>query len=124
MYRRLLLIAVAGTLIGTASARTLKMLEGGYEAALAEVTLPGSIAGTLIFRPSCTSCAPQVHSVDSGTTYHIGVVGPALPLAEFLVRVDELRDLTGNDQGIAVGIAYSLETNRITWIRVFPPVSR
>ena len=121
MYRKLLLIAVAGALIGTAGARTIEMLDGAYEATLNEVTLPGGAAGTLIFRPSCSSCEPRVHTVDSDTTYHIGPARRALPLAEFLAQVAELRQLTGSEQAIAVGIFYSLDTNRVTRIRVYPP---
>jgi hypothetical protein len=124
MYRRLLLIAVAATLIGAANARTLEILEGAYEAELSEVTLPGGTAGTLIFRPPCDSCDPRVHSVDSSTTYHIGAAGPALALADFLDRVEELRELPGNERSIAVGIFYSLETNRITRIRIYPAVTQ
>ena len=82
--------------------------------------MPGGSAGTLIFRPPCASCDARVHSVDSGTTYHIGAAGPALSLEDFLDRVDELRELPGNAQSIAVGIFYSLETNRITRIRIYP----
>ena len=123
MYRRLLLIAVAGALIGAANARTLEILEGAYEAVLSEVTLPGSAAGTLIFRP-CPSCDPRVHTVTGSTTYHIGPSGRPLPLAEFLAQVEELRQGPGGAQSIGIGIFYSLETDRITRIGVYPPVSR
>jgi hypothetical protein len=112
MYRRLMLMAVAAVLIGTASARTFEALEGAYEAVLADVTFPSSIAGTLIVK-MCSTCEATALSVDSGTVY-VGTNGRPLPLAEFLESVAALRQAPGGEQGSAVGVYYSLETNRVT----------
>jgi hypothetical protein len=121
MYRRLLLIAAAGALlIGTASARTLEIVEGAYEAALADVTLPGSIAGTLIVR-ICGTCEAKAHQVDSATVY-IGPDRKPKPFAEFLAAVAQLRATPGGEQSTSFAIFYNIETNRVTKVSVHSDV--
>jgi hypothetical protein len=116
MNRRLVLIAVAATLIGTAGARTLEIVEGAYETVLADVTFPGSIAGTLILK-MCDTCDAKALAVDSGTVY-VGPDGQRKPLAEFLDDVARLRAAPGGEQSSAVGVFYSLETDRVTRVRL------
>lgn len=117
MYRKLLLIAVAGTLIGTAGARTLEVVEGSYEAVLADVTLPGGIAGTLIVK-MCSTCESTSLRVDSGTVY-VGADGKQKPLADFLTDADLLRDTAGGERTTGVGVFYELETGRVTRVRLY-----
>jgi hypothetical protein len=112
MYRRLILMTFAAALIGTASARTFEAVEGAYEAVLGDVTFPSSIAGTLIVK-MCSTCEATALSVDAGTVY-LGTNGRPLPLVEFLESAAALRQAPGGEQGSAVFVFYSLETNRVT----------
>lgn len=100
----------------TASARTLELIEGAHEVALAEVTLPGSPVGTVFFR-ACGTCDPQGMTVMPQTVYEIG--GRSFRHREFLEAVDELHDNGGNATAM-VTIFYDLESNRVTRIAVFP----
>ena len=112
MYRRLLLIAAAGALIGTASAKTLEIVEGAYEAVLGDVSFPGSTAGTLIVR-MCSTCDPVALRVDSATVY-VGPDKKQKTFADFIEAVAQLRSATGGERTTAVGVFYNVETNRVT----------
>jgi hypothetical protein len=118
MYRRLMLIAVAGALIGTASARTFEAVEGAYEAVLADVVLPGSVAGTLIIR-MCATCDAMSLPVSAATGY-VGPNGQSLELADFLESAVELRRVPGGEQTTGVGVFYNLETKRVTRVSLHP----
>lgn len=121
MHRRIFALMVASLMAGTAwGARTIEFLEGSYEARLSNITFPSSTAGTLIFRP-CSTCDGRAHQVDSSTVYS-GPDGP-LPLDRFLDKVAELRQTAGGNESTAVGVYYSLDTNRITRVILFPGVT-
>jgi hypothetical protein len=111
MIRRLLLIATAGTLISTAGARTLEIVEGAYEAMLGDVQFPAGIAGTLRVR-MCQGCESKVLQTD-GTTLYFVADGRQTPLADFLAEVERVR-AAGGEGSSAVGVFYSLETGRVT----------
>jgi hypothetical protein len=111
MYRRIFVVALASLLCGTASAKTLELVEGAYEAALDDVILPGSVAGTLILQV-CDSCDAISLPVNSDTVY-IGTSG-AMSLADFRDHVADIRQNAAASQTTAVGVYYNLETNRIT----------
>ncbi len=118
MYRRLFLIAVAGTLIGAANARTLEVVEGAYEAVLGDVTLPDSADGSIVVR-MCGTCSPTRLPVDSGTKY-IGVDGRPKALVDFLADAELLRGATDGEHTTGVGVFYDIETGRVTRIRLYP----
>jgi len=118
MFRKLLLIAVAGTLIGVANARTLEIVEGAYEAVLSDVILPGSIAGTLIMK-MCATCESTSLRVNSDTVY-VGADGREKPLADFLIDANLLRDAADVERSTGVGVFYDMESLRVTRIRLYP----
>jgi hypothetical protein len=118
MYRKLLLIAVAGTLIGAANARTIEIVEGAYEAVLGDVTLPESADGNLVVK-MCVTCASTRLEVDAGTIY-IGADGRQKQLADFLVDAELLRDMVGGERSTGVGVFYDIETRRVTRVRLYP----
>jgi hypothetical protein len=120
MYRRLLLMAVTATLIGTAAAKTLELVEGAYEAELGNVSFPGSSGGLVIFR-MCPTCESSALPVDSRTLY-VGADGRQKPLADFLDEVARLRAAAGAERSSAVGIFYDLGTRRVTRIRLHAEV--
>lgn len=99
--------------VGSAQ-RTIELVENGIEAALGDVTLPGSLAGTVIVQ-SCETCEIRSLRVSAETRFFIGESN--LPLAEFTSEVDRIRDTAGSD-GTMVGIFYSRESGRVTRIRV------
>ena len=118
MYRSLLLIAVAGTLIGAANARTLEIVEGAYEAVLGDVTFPESTDGTLVVK-MCVTCVSTRLEVDAGTVY-VGADGRRKPLVDFLVDAELLRDAVGGERTTGVGVFYDIETRRVTRVRLYP----
>jgi hypothetical protein len=111
MNRIMIPITLACLCMTAVAARTLELIEGAYEAVLADVIFPAHIAGDLIVR-LCPDCEPHVLPVESGTAY-IGSTGP-MSLEEFLADVDVIRRTPDGNSTTAVGVFYSLETNRVT----------
>ena len=118
MLRRIMLIAVAGVLIGVANARTLELVEGAYEAVLGDVTLPGSADGSIVVR-MCATCTPTRLDVDASTRY-IGADGRQKPFADFLADAARLSAVTDGERTTGVGVFYNLETGRVTRVRLYP----
>jgi hypothetical protein len=83
---------------------------------LTNVIMPNSQGGVVVFK-SCPGCESTGRAVDSRTRYLLG--DSEVPLADFLVAVEELRASPGA-QGVFVGVHYDLKTNAITRIRVVP----
>jgi hypothetical protein len=93
------------------------MVEGAYEVMLGNVSLPRSTAGTAAFR-TCDGCDTIGLRVDARTQFQI--TGQSLPLADFLVAVDEIHDREGGTATF-VAIYYDLDTTTVTRINVVPP---
>jgi hypothetical protein len=117
MYRRIIPLTLALLSLSAAAGQTLKLVDGAYEAVLADVTFPSSTAGNLVVK-MCATCDAQVLPVDSGTAF-VGANGP-VPLQDFLEKVAELRQTPNGNQTTAVGVFYNLETNRITRVSLHP----
>jgi hypothetical protein len=98
------------TLTGPVSGRSLEMIEGAYEAVLADVTFPARPVGNLIVRP-CTGCDPVVLSVDASTVYETSA-GP-VTLPELMDLVDGLRR-SAPGAGTAVTVFFALDSNKVT----------
>jgi hypothetical protein len=120
MYRKLLLMAATVLLAGAAPAKTLELVEGGYEAVLGDVSFPGSSAGLVVFK-MCPTCESRALPADARTVY-VGADGRQKPLAEFLDEVAALRATAGGDRTTAVGIFYDLEARRVTRVRLHADV--
>jgi hypothetical protein len=111
-------ILLAGMVAGTAHAfRVIEEVENSVELALGEVTLPRDPTGTVQYRP-CATCSTVTHAVSQGTTYRLN--GRALPLAEFLVEVEDIRRRPSVEARAVAFVYFDLNTkdvNRVT-IRV------
>ncbi len=92
--------------------RVIELIEGAYEALLADVVLPASTAG-FVTLPPCSTCPPTSLGVDSNTVYL--VENAALPFADFLAAAGALIG-SGRGRDAAVYVFYDLETKRVTRI--------
>lgn len=117
MYRPIIAIAIACASVNAGAAQTLQLVEGAYELLLADVTLPSSSAGNVVFK-MCANCDTQILAVDSGTSY-VAQTGP-ISLDDFRATVAEIRQAPDGNQTTAVGVFYNLETNRVTRVSLHP----
>jgi hypothetical protein len=111
--------ALALTLLlaaGAAAQNDFELIEGAYESSLANVIMPNNAGGVVVFK-TCRACESTGRAVDSRTRYLLG--DRELPLADFLVAVEEIRASPGA-QAAFVGVYYDLKTNAITRIMVVP----
>lgn len=108
-----LLFAMA--LAAAADTRTLEIVEGAHELRFGNVSFPGSITGTVIFK-DCASCDSTALRVTAATTYRTAR-GPA-ELPAFLERVAELEDAAPDTDSTPVTIFYSMATGRVTRISI------
>jgi hypothetical protein len=111
-------LALALSLSGIAAARDFEMLEEAHEIVLADVTLPTSAAGAVVFRP-CADCDTVRLQVSARTRYLIG--GRELALPDFLLAVDTVRQRTGGDTDTVVAVFTDVSTQRVMRIAVSPP---
>jgi len=95
---------------GASATRVLELIEGAYEAMLADVVLPASTAGFVTF-PPCSTCPPTSLGVDNRTVYLVD--GAALPFSDF-IQAASLLTASGRAREAAVYVFYDLETKRVT----------
>ncbi len=117
MTRALLTLALTAAFSGNLLARDLELVESAYELSLGDVTMPGSTAGSVIFRP-CETCDTVSLRVSSTTRYFLGNRGVAL--ADFLSAVDELRKQNGANAQSPVTVFYGIQNRQVTRISVKP----
>jgi len=109
-------IAIGSLLLaGAVSAQTLEIKETAHELALGDITLPGSTAGTLVFR-SCAECDPVALPVNASTAY-IGAQG-AMALADFTAWVGDLRRTPGANDSTFVTVFRDAQSGKVTRIQV------
>jgi hypothetical protein len=118
MMRAIVTLVLALSLSGIAAARDFEMLEEAHEIVLAEVALPSSAAGAVVFRP-CADCDTVRLQVSSRTRYLIG--GREVALPDFLLAVDAVRQGTGGETDTVVAVFTDVSTQRVTRVAVFPP---
>ena len=111
------LLAAATILIGTAEAREMTLVEGAYEASLGNVTMPGSTAGTVLFR-TCNDCDTTGLRVSSATVFQVS--GTPMTYADFTRAVEAIRQTDGGNGMTLVAIYYDLERTTVTRINVLP----
>jgi len=109
--RYIALSVVASLLVAGVSARTLEVVEGSYEAILANVVVPQSTPGSLTVS-SCASC-PAVTLITDSDTIYVGISG-IVSLQDFRTEVAALRETITGNQTTAVGVFYQAGTNRVT----------
>ena len=104
-------------LIGPASAQPVALVEAATEAALGDVDFAAGAAGQLRVR-RCTSCAYQTLSLTAGTRYRFAAT--ALPRAEFLARVTELRSQPAARERASLTIFHLAGSSDVTRIALHP----
>lgn len=103
-------VAALGITANAFGTRVLEQIEGAYEASLADVVMPASAAGYVIF-PTCSTCGRISLGVTSETTYLIERA--PVPLADFLEAADAFAQSSRASRA-AVYVFYDLETKRVT----------
>jgi hypothetical protein len=120
MIRSILALGLALTLAAGAVANDFELIEGAYELSLANVILPDSQGGVVVFK-TCRDCESAGRAVSSRTRYLLGERELALP--DFLAAVDEIR-ASPSGKSAFVGVYYDLKTNAITRIVVIPETAQ
>lgn len=118
MTRVFVTLALALALSGTALARDLELVEGAYELSLEGTIMPGSTAGSVIFRP-CDTCDRVSLRVDSHTQYLLNDRRLALP--DFNAGIEAIRARDGAVEQTTVTVYYGLENRQVTRISVQAP---
>jgi len=111
--RLLPMIVATGAFAAATSAsatRVLELIEGAYEAFLADVVLPASTAG-FVTLPPCSTCPPISLGVDASTLYVVESSAVAFP--DFVVEANTLAR-SGRARRAAVYVFYDLDTKRVT----------
>ena len=112
--RRSITLATAALLLlasnaALAQGSTLRLVERSYEVTPQNMlTLPGSTAGSLIFR-TCDDCTSLTRRVSAETVYLLN--DRAVPLAEFTAFVNAWLDRSSGQA--AVGVYVDRETERV-----------
>jgi adenine deaminase len=84
--------------------------EDAYELGLGEVSLPGSEAGTVIFK-ACDDCKTQSMRVTGTTIYKVG--GRTVTLKEFTEAAEEFRKQQGATSQTIVYVFYDVKSRRV-----------
>lgn len=114
MTRQILATIALLLLIDTAGAvRVLEQVERPVELNLGDITF--SSGGTTISFSECGTCGLSTHRLMDSTVYEVN--DQVLPLVEFLLVIEEIRDRNGDDKAFA-GVFLDLESGRVTRIEV------
>jgi hypothetical protein len=114
MIRGLLIIALSLAAAGAqAQGHTLKPLERSYELELADIVLPGSIAGSVIVTP-CEECDAATHRVSAATIYVLN--GQPVTFEEFIDTAQSRRNVR---EITSAGVYIDLESERVNRILLF-----
>ena len=111
-----LMALLAGVFTTTAHAfRVLEQVEYSVELMLRDLRLPTDAAGTVQYR-ACATCTVMTHTVTAETKYVLN--DRALPLAEFLAAVDEIRDRPTVADRTITGVFLDINTKRVNKVVV------
>ena len=114
MTRQILATIALLLLIDTASAvRVLEQVERPVELNLSDIAF--SSGGTTISFSECAACGLSTHRLMDSTVYEVN--DQALPLVEFLLAIEEIRDRNGDDKAFAA-VFLDLESGRVTRVEV------
>jgi hypothetical protein len=94
--------------------RVLEQQEDAYELPLVEVLLPGSEAGSVIFK-ACEDCRTTALRVGAATRYFVN--GVEVELAELLRLAEDARQSAGADSA-AVYLFFDIESQRVNRLRL------
>ena len=84
--------------------------EDAYELRLGEVSLPGSEAGTVIFK-ACDDCKTQSMRVSGTTIYRVN--GRTVTLADFTKAAEDFRKRDGGISKTVVYVFYDIKSRRV-----------
>lgn len=101
-----------------AQGSTLRLVERSYELMPHDVTLPSSIAGSLIFT-TCDGCSSITRRVSAETVYLLN--DRAVPLAEFTAFVNAWLDAASGQAAIGVYVDRESERVKRVLFRYFNP---
>jgi hypothetical protein len=93
--------------------RIIAQEEDAYELPFGEVSLPGSTAGTAIFKP-CDDCKTQSMRVTHTTVYQVH--GRMVSYVDFMAAAEEYRKRDGGASNTAIYLFYNIKSRRITRI--------
>lgn len=84
--------------------------EDAYELALGEVSLPGSEAGTVIFK-ACGDCKTQSMRVTGTTIYQVD--GQTVTLKDFTLAAEDFRNRQGGASRTIVYVFFDTKSRRV-----------
>ena len=113
MKSKLLIMTLALVFGWTSAVHAAKIIaqpEDAVELALGEVSLPGSTAGTVIFK-ACSDCKTRALRVHNLTIYKVN--GRTVRLEDFLKAAEEYRKQRGGAAKTAVYVYFDVESQRV-----------
>ena len=117
-FVQLLLVASClGTITDLSATRVLEQIEDAYEVPLGEVSLPRSVAGTVIFKP-CEACKTVALRVSPQTLYSVD--GHLVILQDLLKAAEEIRQTNGGNSETLVYVFFEPESRRVTRLALDP----
>jgi hypothetical protein len=116
--RILATLALLGLMSSANAFRTIGQPERPYEAPLSQVTLPSNAGGNVIVR-ACATCRVNTHRLADGARFIVD--GRALPFAEFLKAVNELRGNTTASARTVVGVFVDVAGERVNRVEISRP---
>ena len=113
----LLVVCCLGTITDLSATRVLEQLEDAHEVPLGEVSLPRSVAGTVIFKP-CAACETVALRVSPRTLYSVDE--HLVVLKDLLKAAEELRQTDGGNSETLVYIFFEPQSMRVTRLDLDP----
>jgi hypothetical protein len=108
------IFAMMAVLLGGISsawaARVLEQHEDAYELALADVSLPSGVPGSVRFR-ECRTCRATSLRVTSATTFFLN--DTRLEFPDFLEVAAAIRQMDGGAEDTAVYVFFDVESRRV-----------
>ena len=116
--RILATLALLGLMSSANAFRTIGQPERPYEVPLAQLTLPSSAGGAVIVR-ACATCRINSHRLADGARFVLD--GRALPFADFLKAVNELRGNPSASERTVVGVFVDVAAGRVNRVEIRRP---
>lgn len=115
MTRQILATLVLLLALDTAGAvRVIEQVERPVELSLGDITFSAG-GGTISFS-ECAACGLSTHRLTDSTVYELN--DRALPLAEFLRVIEEIRDRPDGDEKTFAAVFLDLASGRVTRVEV------
>jgi hypothetical protein len=95
--------------------RVIEQLEDAYELFLDEIELPGSIAGSVSFKP-CNLCDAMSMTVTAATRYYTN--GTLLALDDFRDVANAIRKVPGHEENTVITVFFDLNSMRVNRLEI------